>query len=291
MATDPPDEEAWLEDETPTADDVAFEKALERASEAIREGDADGLVRVFVEEPVLAGNLFWTAPLLGLAAEAGGAGAIAVLLEAGVPPGTINESGGTPLMAAAWSNHLEAARLLLDAGADPNILVEDHCHGGDPDVVGRSALFFALAKGHQDLVNLLEPVTRPDVRDLAYRELPAYLEWEENNPPPHVPTVHLFMAIQSGQPDRLREAIVADGNVNHLLPPEACPPLMGGSPLSWAAATGRMDLVAPLLEAGADPDLPCHLGLKPADFAALNGHPEIVRSLRAEHRNGGSSDV
>src|SRR5262249_55569821 len=174
--------------------------------------------------------------LLNRAAELGRAGAVAALLEAGAPPDLISESGGTPLMAAAWGGHREAAHLLLDAGADPHTPVEDHCHDGDPEIVGRCALFFALAKGHRDLIDLLEPVTRPEVRDLAYRELPAYLEWSERNPPPHVPTVDLYRTISWGRPDLLREAIAAGGDVNHRMPREACPPLRGGTPLSWAAA-------------------------------------------------------
>jgi ankyrin repeat protein len=210
----------------------------------------------------------------------GRAGAVAELLEAGVSPDQISESGGTPLMAAAWGVHLEAARRLLDAGADPHILVEDHCHDGDPDVVGRCALFFALAKGLRELIDLLEPVTRPEVRELAYRELPAYLEWKERNPPPHAPTVDLYRAVSCGRPDLLREAIAAGGDVNSRMPRDACPPLRGSTPLSWTAATSRMDLVGPLMEAGADPTLVGHDGRRPTDFAEPHGHHEVAERLR-----------
>lgn len=276
----------WLDD-VEDDDDLhtpALRDAWQRAGEAIETGDDAALRRVLAHHPDMAGYYTINESLLTQAADLGRAGAVAALLEAGVPPDRINESGGTPLMAAAWNGHLEAARLLLGAGADPDILVEDHCHGGDPEVVGRCALFFALAKGHRELVDLLEPVTRPEVRDLAYRELPAFLEWRARNPPPHVPTVHLFMAIQAGRPDRLREAIAAGGDVNFLMPPEATPPTRGGTPLSWAAATGRMDLIGPLLEVGADPGLPSHDGRIPADFAALNGHAEVAEALRADRR-------
>jgi ankyrin repeat protein len=185
-------------------------------------------------------------------------------------------------MAAAWGGHREAARLLLDAGADPDILVEAHRHNGDPEVVGRCALFFALARGHQELIDLLEPAARSEIRDLAYRELSAYLEWSERNPPPHVPTVDLYRTSSWRRPDLLREAI-AGGDVNHRMPREACPPLSGGTPLSWAAATGRMDLVDSLLAAGADPGLVGHDGRTSADLAELHGHPEVAERLRTRH--------
>src|SRR5262249_35235079 len=83
------------------------------------------------------------------------------------------------------------------------------------------------------------------------RELPRNRKWLAENPLPHVPTVDLFRTVSWGRPDLLREAIAAGGDVNHRLPSAACPPARGGTPLSWAAATGRMDLVGPPLEAGA----------------------------------------
>jgi protein DGCR14 len=278
-------DEDWLDD-VRGADDLHLRAVCQfrqRAAAAIEAGDDAALRRDLAEYPGLVTHFNFSESLLNRAAELGRAGAVAALLEAGAPPDLTDESGGTPLMAAAWDGHLEVARLLLDAGADPDILLEDHCHGGDPEVVGRSALFFALAKGHRELIDLLEPATRAEVRDLAYRELPAYLEWSERNPPPHVPTVDLYRTVSWGRPDLLRQAIAAGGDVNHRMPREACSPLRGGTPLSWAAAMGRMDLVGPLLAAGADPGLLGHDGRSPADLAELNGHLEVAERLRTRH--------
>jgi hypothetical protein len=280
-------EDRWPNDEADGSDDVhppELRDAWIRAVEAIRAGDDAALRRLLADRPDIANNFSINESLLTEAAELGRSGAVAALMEASVPANLINESGGTPLMAAAWNGHREVARLLLDAGADPDILVENQCRGGDPEVVGRCALFFALAKGHQDLVELLEPVTRPEVCALAYRELPGYLEWMTKNPLPHVPTLDLFRTVSSGRLDLLREAIAAGGDVNHLLPPEACTPARGDTPLSWAAAMGRMDLVGPLLEAGADPGLAGHDGRTPADLADFNGHPKVAEALREERR-------
>ena len=93
------------------------------------------------------------------------------------------------------------------------------------------------------MLDHLEPVTDPEVRALVYRELPAYLERMATNQLPHVPTVDLFRSVSWGRLDLLREAIAAGGDVNHLLPPEACTPARGGTPVSWVASMGRMDLV------------------------------------------------
>lgn len=271
-------------DVPPPTERAAYENASERAYMAIKAGDTAELDRVLAETPRLLLGFSSYTPMMDLAAEYGQAGAIRVLIEFGARATQIDESGGTPLMAAASKGHSEAACTLLAAGADPNVLVEDHCHGGDPRVVGRCALFFALANGHRDLVELLKPVTRAEIRALAYRELPAYLEWKAKNPGPHLPTIHLFMAAQQDRIDQLRESIAAGANINAILEPKASNRLLGSTPLSFAAGRGRMDLVEALLQAGADPGLKDHLGRSAADFAALNGHDEVAARLRSRLR-------
>lgn len=251
-----------------------------RAFAAIRVGDNSALRQILACHPEIAANVDLS-NLMAKAVELGQAASVAALLEAGVTPNLFDGSGGTPLMAAASNGHLEVARLLLEAVADPNILVEDHCDDGDPEVIGLCALFFALTKGHRDLVKLLEPATLPEIRALAYRELPKHLEWMARNPPPHLPTMALFTAILDGRADRLSEAVAAGGDVNYQMNPEASHPKRGSTPLSSAAAAGRMDMIRMLLEAGADPSVASHDGRTPAEFAVLNGHPEAAEILRS----------
>jgi ankyrin repeat protein len=281
MADDPFDADDEWQDPPPCA-------AAARAHDAIRAGDATALAEVLAGRPDLARNFADGPQLVQEAAQAGDPSVLAVLLDAGFPVGVIDASGGTALMAAAWEGHAEAVRLLLAAGADPDVLVEEHCHGGDPEVVGLCALLFALAKGHHEAAELLEAATSPEVRALARRELPGYVASLERNRPPHEPTVRLYMACHEGRPDRLRQAIADGGLVDHLLPREACNRLYGGTPLCFAAGTGRSDLVEALLEAGADPGLAGHDGLTPARVAAMNGHAELAERLRASARRSAS---
>jgi hypothetical protein len=294
MASEPEEDWIWTGAEVPTADEKALAAELERAYEAIRDGDAEALAGVLERRPDLAKDYHWGPPLLDLAAELGQARAVSVLLDAGLSPGWTDESGGTPLMTAAWEGHPEVVRILLAAGADPDVLVEDHYDGGDPSVIGLCALHFALYKRHQEVVDLLEPVTRPEVRALAYesverrREADAEIEAEEG-PRMSEATVRLFIAIQDRRPDRLLEAIAEGGDVDAVLEPGATNRLYGGTPLSFAASSGRMDLIEPLLEAGADPGLVSHGGLAPGRYAELNGHPAVAEFLLDASRSGRSS--
>jgi hypothetical protein len=227
----------------------------------------------------------WALWFLLEAIERGQVGIVGTLLEAGCPAHNIDGDGETPLMVAAWLGRFEIARMLLDAGADPDILVEDHRRNINPEVIGLCALQFALRQGHQALVDLLLPVTRPEVRALAYEGMERRRRADArtevgNGARPSLATVRLFIAAQTPDVEKLRAAIADGADVNALLRPDASNRLLGSSPLSFAAGRGRPDLVDLLLEAGADPGLTDHAGRTAADFAALNGHNAIAESLR-----------
>jgi len=101
----------------------AIEALRDRLYTAISEGDDETVRRILAEDPGIVKEDATVGPgLLESAVEQGRVGAVAALLETGVTTRYINESGGTSLMAAAWSGRLEIARMLLDAGADPDVL-------------------------------------------------------------------------------------------------------------------------------------------------------------------------
>jgi hypothetical protein len=261
------------------------ESILVRALEAIRAGDADALSIVLAERPDL-GASYHGSQLLMEAAELGQTRCVAVLLAAGAPADYADELGGTPLISAASKGHLEVARMLLAAGADPDAAIEEDGSYGDPEASGRCALFCALYKGHRDLVELLEPVTSPDRRERARVAVEMRRAWDAEDASPYSEaTTRLFMAAQEGrQIEKVREAVADGADVNAMLEPEASNRDLGSTPLSFAASRGRMDMVTQLLEAGADPGLRRPDGRTAADFAELNGHPDIASALRAAPR-------
>jgi ankyrin repeat protein len=86
------------------------------------------------------------ATALYLAAANADASLIEDLLKAGALPDIGLLSGETPLMAAANRGRFEAATLLLDYGADPNIKERNR---------GQNALMWAVAEGYTQLTELL----------------------------------------------------------------------------------------------------------------------------------------
>lgn len=64
----------------------------------------------------------------------------------------------TALMCAAFGNHCECIRLLLAAGADPNIAMTAHKRVFDAGP-GTTALDLATNKGHGEAVALLNQVS------------------------------------------------------------------------------------------------------------------------------------
>jgi hypothetical protein len=244
-----------------------------RLSQAIEDQDDEAFLESFPETFGAEDWGWWAGQTLEYAIERGLVRVVSALLEAGCPADGIDEHGFTTLMHAACYGHVEISRLLLGAGADPDVVAEDF-------VDGRCALHLALYLGHRDLVDLLEPVTRPEVRTLAFEGVEQRFEDEaEDGQRLSEATVRLFIAAQCPDVEDLRQAIADGADVNAFLRPEASNRDLGRSPLSFAAGRGRPDLVDLLLQAGADPGLPDHLGRTAADFAALNGHHEIARSL------------
>ncbi|CAH1781447.1 unnamed protein product [Owenia fusiformis] len=71
-----------------------------------------------------------------------------LLLEHGANPNTFGRSGHTPLMKACKEQNIEAAQILLNHNADPNV----QC---PPRFEQKNALFFAVYSGNEEMVHLL----------------------------------------------------------------------------------------------------------------------------------------
>jgi ankyrin repeat protein len=69
---------------------------------------------------------------------------------------------GYPLLVAVTAGDLDIVKLLVESGVDVNKF--------DPEDE-ETALFRAMFNGHQHIVEYLEPITEPHLRDLAKEKL------------------------------------------------------------------------------------------------------------------------
>lgn len=104
--------------------------------------------------------------------------ALAWLLEQGQDVDRANAFGKTPLMHAAQRNNLEAVRLLLDRGADPNaatVQPEDNCFY-TLSRANVTALHYAVRYGSRELIELLVARgARPFIGSSLIGDLPTKL--------------------------------------------------------------------------------------------------------------------
>jgi ankyrin repeat protein len=214
-----------------------------------------------------------------------------LLLERGADPNRGNDYGWTKLHQAGYSNHVELARLVLDAGGRLDLSARGD--GGTP-------LIAALFWGHRDVVPLLglEPgnlrvaagLGLPDmVRKLAgtpqagahrafYRPHGGFAAWQPADDPREVLDEALVWAAKSDRVQVLEQLVELGARV------EADP--YRGTSLTWAAANGRVASVRKLVELGADVNQrgtfggPSHgEGVTALHLAAQSGKREAVETL------------
>lgn len=149
------------------------------------------------------------------AALAGDAGAVAAMLEDGLPPDS-RVGGSTALYTAVVQGEAEVVALLLRAGADPNLRSGDQAEG--------TPLCAAACHGHGEIVRAL----------LAFGADPNLLEDEWWTP--------LRWAAAHGHAEVAQALLGAEAD------PDLC------SPLPEAARRGSLATVRVLLEHGADPE-------------------------------------
>jgi ankyrin repeat protein len=107
---------------------------------------------------------------------------VSLLLKAGADPNESNAWAKTPLMAAAQADQPEAARLLLERGADPEaVTIPWNAVEGGVEMFaihtgGRTALMYAAAHADPALISLLlDRGARPQDRDSSGRRACDYL--------------------------------------------------------------------------------------------------------------------
>jgi ankyrin repeat protein len=212
-----------------------------------------------------------------------------LLIRAGAKVNAANDLGVTPLWPASENGSSTMVRKLLDAGANPNAaLIAGEtplmvaARSGYPDVVeqllakgananargtrGQTALMWAVSQKHPDVVKVLL-AHHPDIqeRSESWTEVMAvpphgYLPY--NKAIPHGGETALMFAARVGDLESAKLLVAAGGNVNDA-------DAWGVSATTLAAHSGFTDMVAFLLDKGADPNA------APNGFTAL--HEAIMR--------------
>lgn len=157
----------------------------------------------------------------------------------------------TPLMIAALNGNARTVKILLEKGADAEIL-SDH---------GYAALHFAAEQGHVDVSKMLVKVT--NLEEFTGAGATA-----------------LHLAAGEGHCGVIRVLIGAGAHLNGKM-------ICGHTPLYLAAENGHVQALRELLRAKADPLLGVEewerlvrcITYSPLDAASRNGHLSVVREL------------
>lgn len=182
---------------------------------------------------------------LAAAARMGDPKQLSSLIEQGALVNAPDAWGNTPLLIAAREGHVEAARVLLRAGAEPE---------------GRNGAMTPLAaaalRGHSSMVRvLLRAGARTDSVGLN-GQVPLLGALQIG----HLPTARLLL--EAGASTRITDRA-------------------GDSPLVMAINQGREDLLALLLQHGANPNLTDSSGLSPLYWARQNQREDLAQRLIA----------
>lgn len=227
-------------------------------------------------------------------------------LDAGADVNEVNDRGWSPLHQVAYANQVFLAERLMERGAAPDL--EAHGAGGTP-------LAVALFWGHRDVADVLAAIALPDTpsaivpRNLRiaaglgradlidecflpdgrltaaaragrgfYRPHSGFPLWQPSDDRQEILDEALVWACKADRVDVLGTLIARGARI------DADP--YRGTPLTWAAANGRLDTVSWLLDHGADVNRrgtfggPTHgQGITALHLAAQWDRFEVVRLL------------
>ena len=193
-------------------------------------------------------NPLYYASLLGIVET------IKYLLGCGMDINIIGGTFATPLQAAASSGHTDSVRLLLDHGADVDLMDLTYGFG--------NALQAAAAHGHEDIVNML--LDHGAHAKLSGGLMDKCIIVASASPVFNVPQATACRIIE-----RLINAGAEIESANE----------SGGIALHEAARTDSSDIVEMLLKNGADKNASNRDGTTALHIASKNGYEQVVRLL------------
>jgi len=251
-----------LADQRPSRDNTFKEatmQALDNLIQAACSGDVERVRQLLQADPttVHARDPYLQSTPLHYAAHRGYLEVVQLLLTAGADVMAREGSSDTiPLHWAAEGGHLEVARLLVDHGSDVNAI--DGWHNLGP-------LGWAVARGSDQC---RREAGRHEVADFLLTE-GAQLD--------------IFSAIAWGKPDGVRALIETDRAV---LSQRLGVVDQRGQPLHFAVQHGWPDMVALLLDSGAEVHATTAWGLTPFCLAVTQHQEQIADLLRTRHGDG-----
>jgi ankyrin repeat protein len=221
--------------------------SITRFIDACRAGDTEAVQRLLAADPALVGARDPQGSTgLHAAAARGHLDAVRLLLQHGADPNARDTGdNASPLHFAAGAGHVDTVRVLLDAGADVHGYGDVH----ESEVIG-----WATAIGARDRIQ----------RDVV----PLLLE--------HGARHHIFSAIASGDIDLIRR--LAEEN-RDALARRMSRFEHGQSPLHFAIGRQRYDILDVLIELGADLEARDLSGRTALEAAMMRGDREAMRRL------------
>lgn len=218
---------------------------------------------------------------------------VRLLITKGVDVNTENNDGQTPIDMAISRNRKEIAELLIANGADVSIQIAAHFGAlakveslikkgtviDERDILGKTALHYAVEYDHKDVAELLIA----NGADVNAKD-------KDGNTPGHValgekerPLLELLIAkganlasihlsAYQGDLDEVKNFIEKGADIEAM-------DSYGATPLYYAAARGSKELVEFLIARGANVNAKDKRDLAPLHVAAVHGHKDVVAFL------------
>ena len=175
-------------------------------------------------------------------------------------PNEVRTNGYTPLHFAAYAGHTDVVRLLLDGGANPNIIAMTE------DSV--TPLFLAAQKGHTAVVRLL----------LAHNADPNAISYPlAGDTKKKTKTTPCYVAAGNGHEAVVRLLLAHNADPN-------AKTNNGATPCVVAAQNGHAAVVNALLAGGADPKIAMNDKSTPLMMARDRYHRDVVNLLEADDK-------